>query len=207
MITEGCKHQPNDELLEDLNNPITNPVVTPKPPDTICFSSDILPLVIATCSKPGCHNFTNYNQVMQVVRAGKPNSSELYYYAKYGSSEMRTSTQRLTTLDTTSLNKIYKWISQGAVNSICNTCDTVNVKYSTHIKPIIQQNCIGCHNTSGTLLNTYDQVKAKVTDGKLYGTINWLTGFQKMPQNSTSKLADCKLRAIQMWIDAGALNN
>lgn len=203
FVADSCKHKPTEELIPGDTStylPVT------KPNDTICFSSDILPLVIATCSKPGCHALNSYASVMQVVRAGKATSSDLYRYAKYGSSEMVVYPQTLIPLDTASLSKIAKWINQGAVNSICNNCDTVNVKYSTHIQPLLTQNCTGCHTSSGTLLATYAQVKAKVDDGKLYCSISWNTGCLKMPQGG-AKLSDCKIRAVKMWIDAGAPNN
>ena len=205
---DGCVHKPSEAIGPYMDTATYHGVIPVVPPkvDTICFSSDILPLVIATCSKPGCHNLTTYATVMQVVKAGNATGSNLYRYAKNGSSEMRNSTQQLIKLDTASLAKIAKWINQGAKNSICGGCDTIGVKYSTHIQPLIKNNCLGCHTSSGTLLTTYDNVKAKVTDGKLYGSITWSTGFTKMPQGG-SKLSDCQIRAVKIWIDAGAPNN
>ncbi len=208
---ERCKHSPTDEVLPGKPTDTTKTYYTPPPLiDTICFSSDILPLIIATCAKPGCHTQLNsYASIMGsgIIRTGKATSSELYFYAKNGSSEMRNSTQSLIKVDTASLNKIAKWINQGAINSVCNyNCDTMNVKYSTHIVPILQQNCLGCHTSSGTLLTNYTQVKAKVTDGKLYCSVSWASGCQVMPQGG-AKLSTCKIRAIKIWIDAGSPNN
>ncbi|RTZ49943.1 hypothetical protein EJ377_07380 [Chryseobacterium arthrosphaerae] len=49
-----------------------------------------------------------------------------------------------------------------------NTPIVLPVKYTADIKPIIDNNCIGCHSTDGFIkpLATYDQVKANI-DGIL----------------------------------------
>jgi len=211
-----CKHLPTEEVLP-VNTSRNNPVAPQK--DTICFSSDILPLIISTCAKPGCHdatyrkegyNLTTYSGIMQLVWAGNANNSALYSYAKYGASQMHISypsSQTLTKItDTTSLNKLLKWINQGAVNSICNNCDTTNVKFSTHVWPLIQSNCLGCHLSSTTLLTNYSQVKTVADNGKLYCAISWAGSCQNMPQGGV-KLSDCKIRAVKIWIDAGSPNN
>lgn len=198
MVIQNCKHEPT---------------ITPYA-GTVCFSSDILPLVISTCAKPGCHDatyhrenldLTNYNSIRNDALSG-----DLMKYSRYGSSEMSTnnpSAQTLTTLDFKSLSMIQKWIDDGAPNSICDNCDTVNVKYSSHILPFIQKNCLGCHSGSAvTQLTNYSQVKATVDNGKLYCVITQSTGCLPMPQGG-SKSSDCKIRMVKMWIDAGAINN
>ena len=221
FMLSKCKHMPSEEVLPiGINtNPGNNPGVTP-PKDTLCFSSDILPLIISTCAKPGCHdatshkeglNLTNYANIRSAVVLGNPSQSIIYYYAMHGSSKMHNATQSLIKLDTASLNKIAKWINTGAINSICNNCDTGTatspVKFSTHISPIIKQNCIGCH-TSGTttLLNNYTQIQAQVANGLLWCSICQSGTCNPMPQVG-AKLDACKVRAIKIWIDAGALNN
>jgi hypothetical protein len=107
---------------------------------------------------------------------------------------------------------ILKWIQQGAKNNSCiaSGCDTTNVKYSTHIKPLIQTNCQGCHsgaNPGGGLeLVTYEGVKAVAQNGKLVGSISHLPGYKPMPQNG-NKLSDCDIRKVQLWISNGTPNN
>jgi len=214
FLLEQCKHLPSEEVIPYVVNPNGNNP-TPSTHDTLCFSSDILPLVISTCAKPTCHdaishveglNLTNYANIMQGIVPGNPNQSAIYYYCLHGGN-MRTYSQSLTVLDTASLNKLAKWINAGAINSICNNCDTVNVKFSTHIFPIIQQNCLGCH-TAGTttLLNNYTQVLAQVNNGQLYCAVSHCGTYNPMPQGG-SKLDACKIRAIKIWIDAGSPNN
>ena len=216
IILERCKHNPTEEVtpINLLGNNGGGSVTPPR--DTVCFSSDILPLIISTCAKPGCHdaitrkdgkNYTTYTNIRNAVVVGKPTQSAIYYYALHGSSQMRNTTQSLVILDTASLAKIARWINEGALNSICNNCDTVNVKYSTHIKPLIQSYCAGCHtSTSGTLLTNYTQVNTTISNGKFYCAINQTTGCLPMPQGG-AKLSACKIRMVKIWIDAGALNN
>ena len=45
-----------------------------------------------------------------------------------------------------------------------NPCDTVDVAYTTHIKPIIDRECVSCHNStsasSNVILDSYTSVKS-----------------------------------------------
>jgi hypothetical protein len=198
LFFEQCKHEP---------------VITPYS-GTVCFSSDIMPMVISTCAKPGCHDaiyhrenldLTNYNSIKNDALSG-----DLMKYARYGSSEMNInspSPQTLTTLDLKSLSMIQKWIDDGAPNSICDNCDTILVAFSTHIYPLIQKSCIGCHSGSAkTQLTNYPQAKSSVDNGKLYCAISQSTGCLPMPQGG-NKLSDCTIKMVKIWIDAGAPNN
>ena len=92
-------------------------------------------------------------------------------------------------------------------------CDTSNVTYSSTITGIInsygclQSSCHGGTNPgSGFKLDSYDGVKAKVTDGRLFGAINHSPGFIAMPQNA-GKMSQCEIDKVKAWIDAGAPNN
>ncbi len=93
-----------------------------------------------------------------------------------------------------------------------NTCDTTNVTYSASVKPILQQYCYTCHSNKNSVLGgsikleDYSDVKIKVDDGRLYGSIAQLPGYVAMPQGG-SKLDDCSLLMIKTWIDSGAPNN
>ena len=92
-------------------------------------------------------------------------------------------------------------------------CDTSNVTYSSTITGIIntygclQSSCHGGTNPgSGFKLDSYAGVKAKVTDGRLFGAINHSPGFVSMPQNA-GKMSPCDIDKVKAWIDAGAPNN
>lgn len=93
------------------------------------------------------------------------------------------------------------------------TCDTSHVTYSSTITGII--NAYGCLSSSchggatpgsGFRLDSYAGVKAKVTDGRLFGAINHSSGFIAMPQNA-GKMSQCEIDKVKAWIDAGAPNN
>lgn len=90
-----------------------------------------------------------------------------------------------------------------------STCDSVNVTYSTTVKGIISNYCMGCHNASmasgGAIFETYDGVNAWVANGKLMGDVKQLSGYFPMPPGA--KLSDCDLAKMQKWVNDGAPNN
>ena len=96
-----------------------------------------------------------------------------------------------------------------AIISTSNICDsTQTVSYANHIVPIINNNCINCHNTGGTFpdLSTYSGVQSS-TQTNLYSSVIWDGTVSPMPQNSTARLPVCDLNKIRRWIAAGAPNN
>jgi hypothetical protein len=90
------------------------------------------------------------------------------------------------------------------------TCDTAARSYSTHIVPILQNNCYVCHSQAANLGNVtlegYNNLKTYVNSGKLLGAIKHQQGFQPMPQGQP-QLADCSIAQIEAWITDGALDN
>lgn len=84
------------------------------------------------------------------------------------------------------------------------TCDTSNVTYLTHIKPIVEQNCIQCHGNviqnEGFNFNNESDLKAAASSGRLSGAINHKSGFAPMP-NGMPKLDDCKIQIMNKWIE------
>jgi hypothetical protein len=92
-------------------------------------------------------------------------------------------------------------------------CDTLNVTFSGTVQPILSSYCLSCHSNSTAAsyganikLENFSDVLIRVNDGKLYGSIAQTGGFSPMPKNS-SKLSDCKISSVKIWIDAGAPNN
>jgi len=90
------------------------------------------------------------------------------------------------------------------------TCDTVNMKYSANVQPIIAANCYSCHGNglsqNGVSLDSYAKVQQQVSNGKLMGVITHAPGYTPMPYGK-AKLSDCDINKIKSWIDRGALNN
>lgn len=91
-----------------------------------------------------------------------------------------------------------------------NGCNTSNISYVQNIVPILEANCLSCHDAlsqNGNVnLEGYDNVKQYADSGELLGTIRHEPGFSSMPQG-TSMLPKCTIDRIQAWVDAGAPNN
>lgn len=89
-------------------------------------------------------------------------------------------------------------------------CDTTAVSYSQILVPLFAQQCYGCHSagnpSGGVVMGSYTLDKAIALNGKLYGSVNYSTGFSPMPKG-TSKMSICNIAAIKKWIDSGTPNN
>jgi hypothetical protein len=90
-------------------------------------------------------------------------------------------------------------------------CDTVNVTFSASIVPLLDNNCLSCHAKSvaqskGGSINL--QGYQNVFDNKetILGDIMHDGANHDMPKN-TSKLKDCLIQQVDIWIKAGALDN
>jgi hypothetical protein len=91
------------------------------------------------------------------------------------------------------------------------SCDTTTVTFAGTITPLLNSyGCTNCHSGTSApgniLLTSYNGVKAKINDGRLWGAINHLAGFRPMPQGG-NKMNDCDINKFRAWINRGALNN
>lgn len=218
----SCKHQLPDAV--PAGTVPGAPLVTGRTcsPDTVYFAQQVLPILNSNCAFSGCHGtvlpqegvvLTSYATVMATagIRPGNANDSELYEMITERDHDDRMPPPPRNPLSQQQIDVIYKWIQQGARNLSCETaCDSARVTYSATIRPLIGNYCGGCHNGTGLSggidLSTYNGLRAKVADGRLWGALNHLQGFSPMPKNS-SKLSDCNLAQIRKWIAAGAPNN
>lgn len=92
-----------------------------------------------------------------------------------------------------------------------STCDTVAVSYKTNIASIISANCYSCHsgtaeNGAGIQLDSYDNLKNMAIFGPLLQVVRHDAGFAQMPKGG-SKLSDCNIAKIRIWVEAGAPDN
>jgi len=91
-----------------------------------------------------------------------------------------------------------------------STCDTTNVTFTNSVKPVIDANCITCHNDAlmngNVSLSNHDKIAAVAASGKLLGVIRHDSDYPPMPQG-TAKLPDCTIRKIEVWVNAGTPNN
>ncbi len=211
LLVMACHHVP----LEPLPIlPSTNPVIiadASNPKDSICFYEEVRPILISNCAKSGCHNDTTHRVgivLNSYLNTTRTISGNLLMQSITDNGELRMPPLPSPQLDSAQVATIQKWIYEGMKNDIdCQgPCDTTQVKYSTVIAPIIQNNCIGCHRVSGTILDSYTKVLATVTNGKFLGSINHTAGFRFMPEGG-GKISDCKIKQIKIWINAGAPDN
>ena len=91
-------------------------------------------------------------------------------------------------------------------------CDTVGMQYNRDIVPILEGNCYHCHGTGNTagsggiLLEGYDHIKVYAQDGRLYGNVAHLPGYNPMPYQSPM-LDQCTIDKIHDWTLQGSPNN
>jgi len=94
-------------------------------------------------------------------------------------------------------------------------CDSTSFTFSGTIFPIINANCISCHSggspQGNILLEDYTTISTAANIppgqfGSLYGAISHNPGNSGMPKNGT-KLSDCKILQVKLWIDAGTPYN
>lgn len=221
----SCKHQPIDPALSTGggNATTSGSVSSTCSADTVYFQQKVLPVFISTCAMSGCHdaiskeggvNMTSYSTIMTTgdVRPFNPNSSKVWKKIMETNPSDRMPPPPQNPLTKEQKDIVTKWIQQGAANNSCvsSACDSTNIKFSGAIRNIINDKCLGCH--SGTIpqgnisFTSYAGVKAKVDDGRLWGSINYLPGFSAMPKGGV-KLSDCEIKQFKKWIDAGAPNN
>lgn len=214
FVFSSCEHQPPVKIAVkpvDTTGNSGGSNGSKCNPDTVYFN-EILPIIISNCSGSGCHDaatkadgvqLTDYSTIMSSGRVvpGNPGSSKIYKEMNKG--DMPPSGR----LSQDIIDKINKWIAQGAKNNYCNSvCDSTKFAYSADISKIIATNCISCHNSGNVLLNSHSSVQTYALNGRLMGALKHLSGYQPMP-NSTNFLSDCELKKIQKWIDNGAPNN
>jgi len=108
----------------------------------------------------------------------------------------------------TSLDKLIE--DQNGGNG--NTCDTVDMKYSSNIVPILQAHCYVCHgnvNTGGSggiNLDGYENLIKWVNNGYFLGNVRHDPGYVGMPYKMP-KLDTCTISKMESWVNHGAPNN
>lgn len=81
---------------------------------------------------------------------------------------------------------------------------TDTVRFATQIAPMIQNHCISCHNTGGSLpkLTNHSEISSSAT-----AILNTMKGTpQLMPQGGPA-LNDSLIQQFTCWISQGKLNN
>jgi mono/diheme cytochrome c family protein len=83
-------------------------------------------------------------------------------------------------------------------------CDSVNVTFAGTIWPILQKNCVGCHNSTtadnGNIdMNKYEDIARIAVSGQLVSSIEHKPGYSAMPKNK-NQLSVCAIAQIKRWI-------
>jgi uncharacterized membrane protein len=186
----------------------------------VSFQYEILPLVTSGCALSGCHDeitreegvvLTNYTNIMREVRPNDPNNSGLYEYLSAGGEDIMPPPPNAP-FTQTQKDLIKRWINQGALETTCMTdCDsTVSATFTAVVYPILETNCVGCHNDNlaegGVKLNSYATILSYANAGNLMGTIEHKAGYLVMPTSGV-KLSDCNIALLNKWIANGTLND
>jgi uncharacterized membrane protein len=94
------------------------------------------------------------------------------------------------------------------------TCDLISnnliVSFQKDISPILSINCYQCHSSKnasgGVILDNMTYLKAFAENGDLYESIRLRAdGTASMPRGS--KLTDCEINTIKLWVMQGSKNN
>ncbi len=91
-----------------------------------------------------------------------------------------------------------------------NACDTVDLTYALDIVPILQNACYTCHGIGiglgNVTLEGFENLQSYIADGSLVGSVEQAAGYSPMPKGGT-KLSDCNINKLKIWIQQGASNN
>lgn len=185
--------------------------------DWACYERDIQPILMIGCAISGCHDakthkegvdFSTYTKTLATISKGNPAGSKLYKAITANpSSEDFMPPKPYSPLSKAAIDSIYSWIKRGGLNEECASgCDTTGtIKYSSHIKSIIDLSCVSCHGATspsgGIKLLTAADLQAVAKSGKLIGAIKRKTGFSAMPPSYS--LASCEVRQIELWMNQG----
>lgn len=226
IFCAACKHEP---IQVNTSPPLGGGTCSP---DTAYFVNDILPIFQTNCAKSGCHDATSHQQNIiltdydQIIRTGNilggdPSHGPIYHSITTTAAASLMPPPPFAALTNENINKIYKWIMQGAYNNRCIDtdridtlisipCDTFNVKYSTKITDILNNHCVSCHHSSaaagGVILSDFADAQAYAFNGYLLGTIAHDPAYLAMPPSPDS-LSECEKNNIRIWVNDGAPNN
>jgi hypothetical protein len=220
VFTISCKHTPLDPPGDGSGNGGGGTVLLPCDPDTVYFSTSILPLLVSSCAIPGCHDpataedgviLNNYANIMNTgdVRPFDLDGSDLFeVITETDPDDRMPPANEFPPLSENEIDLIRTWILQGAKNNSCaSACDTTNVTYNFSIKPLIEAKCQGCHSGAnpqgGIALTDYNQISAVALFGTMLQAVEHSAGATPMPLNSP-KLPDCEIDLIRIWIENGA---
>ncbi len=115
VLLAGCYNDKADKLYPA---PTT---ATPCDTSNVTYSNDVKPILLSSCAKSACHDaatpsngydFSGYTGAMAAALNGR-----LLGTVKQASGETNPMPKGLPKLDSCSINKITRWVNQGAPNN------------------------------------------------------------------------------------------
>lgn len=95
-------------------------------------------------------------------------------------------------------------------NSASCSAAAGTVSYAQQVAPLLSAQCYSCHSggspSGNILMGNYNADKAIGQNGKLYGSINHVSGYAPMPEGAP-KMNACQVATIKKWIDQGTPDN
>jgi len=89
-------------------------------------------------------------------------------------------------------------------------CDTTDVSYIADILPILDLNCLGCHNPvdleGGITLEPHAELQIFALNGSLVCSLEHDPACSAMPDGG-EQLSSCSIDKIKSWVNDGALEN
>lgn len=204
-LLASCTHLP----------PVPDPEPQPCDPGIVDFTNEVLPLIQSNCAMSGCHvgpfpaegiNLSTYAGIMEEVKPGNAADSKLYKVL-FETGDDLMPPPPMAALNSTQKELIRLWIQQGANETNCaGACDSTSATtYAAVIAPMIQTNCIGCHQgtgaSGGVRLTTYAEVSGAVNYSGLVDAVNGVNGRSLMPPSG--RMSDCNVALLERWVRAG----
>lgn len=204
-VLASCTHLPN----------VPDPAPEPCDPGIVDFTNEIYPMIQSNCALSGCHvgpnaaediDLSTYAGIRAEVKPGDPNDSELYEVL-YETGDDLMPPPPMAPLSAAQKARIRLWIEQGANETNCaGACDSTSATtYSAVIAPMIQTQCIGCHQgaspSGGVRLTTYAEVSGSVTSSGLLDAVNGVNGRSLMPPSG--RMTECNVALLERWVRLG----
>ena len=99
--------------------------------------------------------------------------------------------------------------SSPLIDNSCKYKSNSIISYSVTVSPILMNNCMPCHSSPTSFaMDDYASVKATAQSGQLMTVVtNTIPLTVTMPPPPQRHLDSCEIKALNLWISQGCLNN